>query len=444
MSTASRTLVLAAVAFAVGCASGGGEGGAPGLSDEPYRPDRRDYMAFREAWPDLLEPNYLPFMVHRKPASAATGDVLLFCRWPSDRMPLPVWVEEPEIPESLQDEFDPVDPIRFTRAVERALETWEEELEGLVSFRLVTDPADALLRMRIRAEEAPRPEPEVRLLGSTAALVRACRPHGWDPDTERMDVSFTVPEALVYAADEFGLLTTAQVEAIALHEIGHALGMLGHSPIPTDLMYRVLGERVAARGLSEADVNSFVSLYRLPNGTHYGHVQPDGPAPRPDPGPPTGEAALSVAPHVDARIGFEIRTPAGWMRAAHARGLFSANGPIWDHDASIEVFVSPYPTIEAYLERFGPGLFERTWRRYSAPLVVAGRRALEIAVEDPSGRVAMDFFFVELGDGRVMVILATCPAHLEKPWRPWFQASLASLEIWSQPSDGRTGGSPHE
>jgi hypothetical protein len=69
-----------------------------------------------------------------------------------------------------------------------------------------------------------------------------------------------------------------------------------------------------------------------------------------------------------------------------------------------------------------------------------------VAVEDSSGEVALGFHFLELGDGRVMVLLATCPAEVEKHWRPWFQAVLTSLEIWSQPSDEKTrrggGGEP--
>jgi hypothetical protein len=418
-------------ALAVGCVSGSDEQGGADSTAEPvlYEPDRRDYMAFREAWPDVLEPNYLPFMVHRKPADPATGDVLLFCRWLAEAMPLSVYVEATVIPEALQNEFDPVDPVIFTKAVVRALGIWESELEGLVAFELVTDPSRAQLRLRVLGERAPSPEPEVRVLGVTEAVRRACEPHGWDPDSERMNVSFTVPEAVIYGADEFGLLTPAQVEAIALHEIGHALGMLGHSPIPTDIMYRVLGERTAARGLSDSDVNSFVSLYRLPNGAHYGHVQPGGPAPRPDPGPPSGGPQLAVAPHVDSGLGFELRTPAGWVRAPHSHGLFAANGPIWDHDISLEIFVWPYSTIEAYLDRFGEGLFRDTWRRYSARAVIVGRPALEVSVEDPSGRIALDFFFVELGDGRVMVILAACPVEVREAWHPWFEAALSSLEI---------------
>lgn len=394
-----------------------------------YRPDRRDYAAFREGYPEILEPNYLPFMVHRKPGDPASGDLLLFCRWPDEAMPLPVFIETAEIPESIQNEFDPVDPARFADAARRALHTWEEALEGLVSFRLVSNPEEASLRLRLQPERAPSPEPQLRVLGVTAAVGRACRPQGWDPESERMDVRFEVPEAVVYVADEFGLLTETQVEAVALHEIGHALGMRGHSPLPTDLMYRVLGERVAAEGLSEDDVNSFVSLYRLPNGTHYGHVQPGGPTPRAPPVPPSGGPRLALAPHVDTRLGFELRAPAGWVRAPHRHGLFTADGPIWDHAVSLEIFVWPYPTVEAFLDRFGPDLFAGTWRRYSAPVVVAERPGVEVAVEDATGEIALDFFLIELGDGRVMVILASCPVSVEKDWRPWFEAVLATIEI---------------
>ena len=99
-----------------------------------------------------------------------------------------------------------------------------------------------------------------------------------------------------------------------------------------------------------------------------------------------------------------------------------------------------------WLSGLGPQLFAGTWRRYSAPVVVAGHRALEVAAEDPSGQLALGFHFVELGDGRVMVLLAISPVEVEKRWRPWFQAVLASLEIWSEPSaqkpGQRGGGSP--
>jgi hypothetical protein len=432
--------LLAVVLF--GCVGPAASGpGSESASDEVYRPDRRDYFAFREAYPDLVEPNYLPFMVHRMPGHTAAGDDLLFCRWSESSMPLAVYIESPSIPSELQNEFSPVAPDRLVQAVGRALETWERELEGLVRFRRVEEPAMASLRLRLIGEAAPTPESEIQVLGATEALREACRTHGWDPDSERVRVSFGVPELTVYVADGFGLLTPDQVERVAMHEIGHALGMKGHSPFSTDFMFRILHDRRAVARLSDQDVNSFVSLYRLPNGAHYGYAAPGDPPTRPDPGPPGDDPELSVGPYVDARLGFEVRTPSGWMRAPDEHGLFASNGPIWDHDASFEIFVWPYSTIESYLDRFSRELFADTWRRYSAWMVVNGRRSLAVAVEDPAGRRAMDFIFVELGDGRVMVILTECPVEVADAWRPWFQAALASLEIWHPPGAEGAGDS---
>jgi hypothetical protein len=398
-----------------------------------YQPDRRDYATFRAAFPNLLEPNYLPFMLHRFPGHSPAGDLLVVCRWSEEAMPLPVYIQAPVISESLQDEFDPVAPQVYVRRVGRALEIWEEALEGLVRFRRVDQPAKALLTLRILGEVAPTPLEEIQVLGTTGALLGACRSRGWDSDAERLRVEFRVPELRIYVADRSGLLTPNQVEGVALHEIGHALGMLGHSPIESDWMYRVVRDQPRVARLSTADVNSFLNLYTLPNGTVYARVAPDGPAPRPPPAPPSGAPVLALAPHVDARHGFEIRPPMGWSRVETQHGFFSANGPVWDRDASFEIVIWPHPTIEGFLRRFGPELFAGTWRRARVPMVVNGRRALRIAVEDAEGRLDEQFTFVELGDGRILMILTQCPVEFRNQWAPWFQASLASLEIWSEP-----------
>ncbi|MGH7288566.1 MAG: hypothetical protein ACREI8_11170 [Myxococcota bacterium] len=52
--------------LALGCAAGRGE------PAEPYLHNRDDYLAFREIYPELLEPNYLPFMVYDVPARSLT------------------------------------------------------------------------------------------------------------------------------------------------------------------------------------------------------------------------------------------------------------------------------------------------------------------------------------------------------------------------------------
>jgi hypothetical protein len=406
------------------------------FAEEPryvYLPDRRDYAAFRAAHPTLLEPNYLPFMVHRFPVEGdAAGDILAFCRWPDEAMPLPVHVAEPVIPEELQDEFRPVEPEVYVTAVAHALLSWERELEGLVRFRRVARREDAALVLALIPEEAPTPETDRVVLGTTP-LGGACRSHGWDPDAERLLVHFEVPELRIFLADAHGLLADDQVEWIALHEIGHALGMRGHSPIPADLMYEVVRDRVQVHGLSTEDVNSFVSLYQQENGSVFGRVPPGPPDQREPPPHPTGPPQVEAAPHVDPRLGFSIQPPRGWMRVEMSRGMVAVDGVTWDYTASLQVIVQRYDTIDEYLARFGAHYLRHGSVVADAPLVVNGRRARRISIEGREHPFIEDLTFIEAGDGRVLVIIADCPLDAAAAYRPWFQASLATLEIWEEP-----------
>jgi predicted Zn-dependent protease len=364
-------------------------------------------------------------MTHRTRAPDGGADVLFLCRWPAEAMPLPVHVSPPSIPDSLQDEFDPQDPQEFVEAVLLALATWERELEGLVSFRLVEDPDDAELELRLLGEEAPAPHPDLQVLGKTP-IARACRVEGGGSG-EALDVSFRVPRVDLYIADYFGLLAPDQVEWIALHEIGHALGMRSHSPIPADVMYEVVRDRVTVRELSLEDVNSFVSLYKLPNGTIYARVPPPG-AP-PDPEAPQGPPRLAIAPYVDTRLGFELRPPAGWMRVPTAQGVAMVDGVTWDYTASFQIVVHRYPTLEAYMDRYGAHHLARGQVLGQRFLELGGRRAFEIRTLDREGGSVELTTFIETGDGRVFAVIADSPTALAEAYRPWFDAALAGLEI---------------
>ena len=185
-----RAGLVAAVLLAGGCAgwpwSSLNASSDAAATPRPYWPDRRDYHAFRAAHRDIIEPNYLPFMVHRLPGDDPAGDHLVLCRWPNDAMPLRVFIDSPVIPEELQDEFDPVEPERYAEAAEAALQRWEKELEGLVTFRRVDERSDADLELILVAETAPV-EADRRGLGRIS-LSNACRVHGEDPDSDRLVV----------------------------------------------------------------------------------------------------------------------------------------------------------------------------------------------------------------------------------------------------------------
>ncbi len=394
-----------------------------------YEPDRRDYGAFREAHPSLLEPNYLPFMVHRIPLDDAAGDALVFCRWDGARQPLRVHIEPPRIPDSLQDEFDPKPAHHYVTAVRAAFETWERNLEGLVRFRYVDTALRADIRVALRGEVGPAPESDLMVLGATP-LRGVCRFRAWDPDADRVLVDYAASEFRVFVADASGLLIPDQVERVTLHEIGHVLGMSGHSPVPGDLMFEVARDRPLGDELSPQDVNSFLSLYQIPNGTVFLRMAQAGSESAAPEGPASGDPSLSVAPHVDTRFGYELHPPRGWMRIRTSHGVIVVNGVSWDYDATFQVIVRRYPTIESYLERYlgfyvggGVLLEDRGFEH-------AGRRARQLVVEGRAEGLTEWLAAIETGDGRLVLVVADCPSAEFDRYRPWFEAALASLDIW--------------
>ena len=430
-----RLLRVALVAAALSACGGG----APPLAPPP---SRYDYAAFRDSHQGLLEPNYLPFMatpvrvesraarVLRRLRSALGSKAppppatLVLCRWPDDAFPLAVFVAAPAIPPELADERRARRPEDYAAAVERALRTFERDMEGLVHFERAEGERDAELVVRLAAEPVAVDDPDVEVLGTTP-LRHACQVEGGDPASGRLDVRFSVRELRVQVADQYGLLLPDQVERIALHELGHALGMRAHSPIPADLMYPVVRDRLPRGELGTEDVNSFVSLYSLPNGTIYRAPEtPPPPEPEPLPGPPV----LELAPHVDARLGFEIQLPRGWTRLDTGVGLVAVDGTTWDYDASLQVIVRGQDGIDAYLDRYGEWHFGRGRILEARTVELAGHPARRFAVESPEG-MEEGIALIDAGEGRIVVVLWDCPKERAGAFRPWFEASLASLEI---------------
>jgi hypothetical protein len=433
-----RALAPGLLAALLGCA-------APPPEHAPYVQNRADYLAFREGRSGLLEPNYLPFMLYEVPvhppslvADLATrlglrGEPerrLVFCHWAPEDFPLGVWIDPPTALEAIEEDTPGIQegPAGYVEAVEQALVAWQEDLDGAVRFERASSAESADLLVRLLAERAPEPEEDVRVYG-TAAVGDSCHVRGGDPDT-RLDVHFRVGEVRLYVADSFGLLLPEQVKGIARHEIGHALGMRGHSPIPADLMFAEADDRRDRAGLGVSDINSFLSLYALPSGTVYADPAQIADAQRLL---PEGEPRLHLAPHVDTRLGFELQLPEGWQRQPTPYGVVAVNGLPWEYDASFQLSVFRFDSIEAFVERFGLA-YLRGGRVLSVEdAVIAGRRA-RVAERQTLAGTRERLTLIESGDGRVLLAIAECAAEEEPAYRAWFTAVLESLELASQAS----------
>lgn len=157
-------------------------------------------------------------------------------RWPErTRRPLRVWVHEAEGNEGWSADF--------ASAVRDAFLTWGEA--GIpLRFDFVRDSANADIEVRF-VDALPN-----GISGKTI----------WSRDADWWLVSSSIQLALVHPSG--GFVTPPQMRAIALHEVGHLLG-LDHTAASDNIM----AARVRVRELSEADRATARLLYSVPAGS---------------------------------------------------------------------------------------------------------------------------------------------------------------------------------
>ena len=166
--------------------------------------------------------------------------------WRQEELPVRVWVSEDEIAE-------------LPGLTQRALEIWEDVfLYGEFRGELVSDSKTA--HVIVRGVPAPsKPVEEVVRLPS--ALAPECG--GATDIVLSDDLSVISLPIRVYldrqaAPDAPGLATCLALTSI--HELGHALGILSHSPNSTDIMY--IDPQVELP--SEFDRETAAALYHIP------------------------------------------------------------------------------------------------------------------------------------------------------------------------------------
>lgn len=156
--------------------------------------------------------------------------------WALDKMPLKVYIatnaREP----------------RYLEAVKNAFETWQVRSDDLVSFLFVAGGGQADINVEFTDDPA-------KLASPIEGAVTNFR----DGNAGRISAT-----TLILTRRDGKPISLSQMQSIALHEIGHALGINGHSSNSEDIMFMSVDKNQTT--LSKRDVETLKALYKLKPG----------------------------------------------------------------------------------------------------------------------------------------------------------------------------------
>lgn len=161
-------------------------------------------------------------------------------RWPASSMPLKVYVELASQVKGFRTEFPEI--------LKKAFDEWQSASEDKVKFIFIDSDKNAQIVCRWTDDKSELMS--VKEGGNTVLV----------PDDDGiLSVDMKI---LTLPPPGAQIASTNYMTRVCLHEVGHALGITGHSPQREDVMYPTVFPNDAAQ-LSMRDKNSMVELYKV-------------------------------------------------------------------------------------------------------------------------------------------------------------------------------------
>ena len=197
-----------------------------------------------QAWQGNSITYAAPQVFETSSASNYVSDVTGMGRivWPLDKMPLKVYIEDGTGTQGYRDYYP--DMMR------KAFSEWQEKTNGKVSWLEVYSPQEANITCTWTAVAKPN-GPGVEA-GETKSTVGVNRFTG-----EQIIMRSRISVLTSLMGRNFSDTDTYKT---CLHEVGHAIGMEGHSSNPGDIMYAVLNDAQTPY-LKDRDINTISALY---------------------------------------------------------------------------------------------------------------------------------------------------------------------------------------
>jgi len=165
-------------------------------------------------------------------------------RWDQGQMPLRVFVASGAGVEDYKDEFAGI--------FKKAFADWCEATQGKVSVSYVESPQNANIVCKWTAN--------VKDLANPAEGGQAFVQMVLQRSIIKADLLLLTHDVRVPAT----VTPESYMRFICLHEIGHALGLAGHSSQPGDIMFSLMNYEAATKELTDRDKKTILALYGAP------------------------------------------------------------------------------------------------------------------------------------------------------------------------------------